>query len=142
MKHYFLFIMSMESIPLNFNIVFILGMFNGELFLIHGIYSVIFRSLTFIRTGSYRITPDYDYLYHMISLPLFQVFHNIGPGYDYLYHSKLGKYNPMAGQVDGLKFWKRALTKIKNQPTVAHLAHQSQSLSLSDIAITQSTSYE
>ena len=39
-------------------------------------------------------------------------YHEIGPGYDYLGTSSLDEDNPMAGQFDGILFWREALKHI------------------------------
>ena len=36
-------------------------------------------------------------------------FHQKGPGYDYMKKSKLGRFNPLSGQVDGITFWRNYL---------------------------------
>ena len=49
-------------------------------------------------------------------------FHNIGPGYDYLDQSKLKKNNPLAGQVDGMSFWRRVVRKIQMKHNLMDLS--------------------
>ena len=39
-------------------------------------------------------------------------YHSIGPGYDYMHHSHFNKSNPLAGQLDGMNFWKNVLSTV------------------------------
>ncbi|XP_057304611.1 uncharacterized protein LOC130641704 [Hydractinia symbiolongicarpus] len=45
-------------------------------------------------------------------------FHKIGPGYDYMCTDTLDDDNPMAGQIDGIKFWRETLKEIETKLNV------------------------
>lgn len=45
-------------------------------------------------------------------------FHKIGPGYDYMCTNTLDDDNPMAGQIDGIKFWRETLKEIETKLNV------------------------
>ena len=61
------------------------------------------------------------FLKYMYEINIIIIIIIIGPGYDYMDHSRFSKYNPLAGQLDGMNFWRNVIQKVRVKQNVCSL---------------------